>query len=138
MGKAFHAASLHARVTDKLQEPIYIILELLRAGVVHGHRFGGHNAPVLSGGPSFGSDEEQSHTLLIMRVLSTVPLNFRVGSPLVYSILTYSAGAVVWTPVARVAGLQLVCQGDEQGPAAPPGGDQRPHPPVRRRTTHAR
>lgn len=78
MGKAFHAASASARVTDKLQEAIYIVLELLRAGVVHGHRFGGPNAPLLSGGPSFGSDEEQSNTLLIMRVLSVVPLNFRV------------------------------------------------------------
>lgn len=80
MGKAFHAACNFARVTDKLQEPIYIILELLRAGVVHGHRFGGPNAPVLSGGPSFGTDEEQSNTLLIMRVLSAIPLNFRVRS----------------------------------------------------------
>lgn len=82
MGKAFHAACNSARVTDKLQEPIYIILELLRAGVVHGHRFGGPNAPVLSGGPSFGTDEEQSNTLLIMRVLSAIPLNFRVSAAL--------------------------------------------------------
>lgn len=94
MGKAFHAASLTSRVTDKLQEPIYIILELLRAGVVHGHRFGGHSAPVLSGGPSFGTDEEQSNILLIMRVLSAVPLNFRVRSSSFGTWLTRSARAV--------------------------------------------
>lgn len=79
MGKAFHAACNASRVTDKLQEPIYTVLELLRAGVVHGHRFGGPNAPMLSGGPSFGSDEEQANTLLIMRVLSVIPLNYRVS-----------------------------------------------------------
>lgn len=79
IGKAFHASCQAARVTDKLQEPIYIILELLRAGVVHGNRFGGLSAQPLSGGPSFGTDEEQSNTLLIMRVLSVVPLNFRVS-----------------------------------------------------------
>lgn len=81
IGKAFHAACQAARVTDKLQEPIYIILELLRAGVVHGNRFGGTSAQPLSGGPSFGSDEEQAYTLLFMRVLSVVPLNFRVCWP---------------------------------------------------------
>ncbi|EKD04566.1 viral life cycle-related protein [Trichosporon asahii var. asahii CBS 8904] len=91
MGKAFHAACNSARVTDKLQEPIYIILELLRAGVVHGHRFGGPNAPVLSGGPSFGTDEEQSNTLLIMRVLSAIPLNFRWSGPLSRELLVFNS-----------------------------------------------
>ncbi|KAL1407037.1 COP9 signalosome complex subunit 5 [Vanrija albida] len=94
MGKAFHAAGNSARVTDKLQESIYIVLELLRAGVVHGHRFGGPNAPLLSGGPSFGSDEEQSNTLLIMRVLSVVPLNFRPeqwAGPLSRELLVFNS-----------------------------------------------
>lgn len=79
MGKALHAACLASRVNDKFQESLYLILELLRAGVVHGNKWGAPDAPPLSGGPSFGSDEDQASTLLIMRCLSVVPLNFRVS-----------------------------------------------------------
>jgi hypothetical protein len=79
MGKALHAACVNSRVNDRLQESVYILLELLRAGVVHGQRWGGPDAEPLSGGPSFGSEEDQSSTLLIMRVLSILPLSFRVS-----------------------------------------------------------
>jgi hypothetical protein len=80
MGKALHAACAASRVNDRLQESIYLLLELLRAGVVHGGRWGGADAEILSGGPSFGSEEEQSSALLIMRVLSVLPLSFRVST----------------------------------------------------------
>ena len=79
MGKALHAACAVSRVNDRFQEALYLVLELLRAGVVHGQRWGGPDAEPLSGGPSFGSDEDQSSTLLIMRVLSVLPLSFRVS-----------------------------------------------------------
>lgn len=81
MGKALHAACSSSRVNDRFQESIYLVLELLRAGVVHGARWGGPDSEQLSGGPSFGSEEEQSSTLLIMRVLSVLPLSFRVSQP---------------------------------------------------------
>jgi len=81
MGKALYAACVNSRVNDRFQESLYLVLELLRAGVVHGGRWGGPDAEPLSGGPSFGSEEDQSSTLLIMRVLSILPLNFRVSPP---------------------------------------------------------
>ncbi|KAL0243618.1 hypothetical protein I308_105585 [Cryptococcus tetragattii IND107] len=43
-----------------LEEPIYLILELLRAGVLHGGKWGGPEAAPLLGGPSFGDEDEQS------------------------------------------------------------------------------
>ena len=79
MGKALHAACVSSRTNDRFQESFYLLLELLRAGVVHGGRWGGPDAEPLSGGPSFGSEEDQSSTLLIMRVMSILPLNFRVS-----------------------------------------------------------
>ncbi len=79
MGKALHAACVASRVNDKFQESLYLLLELLRAGVVHGHKWANET---LSGGPSFGTEEDQASTLLIMRCLSVVPLNFRVGPSL--------------------------------------------------------
>ena len=78
MGKALHAACANSRVTDRFQESLYLVLELLRAGVVHGQRWSKDEEP-LSGGPSGGSDEDQMCVMLIMRVLSALPLNSRVS-----------------------------------------------------------
>jgi hypothetical protein len=80
MGKALHAACVSSRVNDRFQESVCLVLELLRAGVVHGTKWGGPDAEPFSGGPSFGTDEEQSSMLLIMRVLSVLPLGFRVST----------------------------------------------------------
>nr|XP_019046903.1 XPG domain-containing protein [Kwoniella bestiolae CBS 10118]OCF25833.1 XPG domain-containing protein [Kwoniella bestiolae CBS 10118] len=77
IGKALYAANAVSRVNDRFQEPLYLLLELLRAGVVHGSKWGGDNAEVLSGGPSFGTDEEQKSILLIMRCISILPLMSR-------------------------------------------------------------
>ena len=41
-----------ARVNDKFQDSLYLFLELVRAGVVHGHLWSGR---AFSGGPSFGT-----------------------------------------------------------------------------------
>jgi hypothetical protein len=76
MGKAMHAGFETAHIVDRFQEPLYLILELLRAGVVHGSRFGNE---ILSGGPTYGDEKEQRSALLIMRCLSVLPLNFRVS-----------------------------------------------------------
>ncbi|WRT64536.1 uncharacterized protein IL334_001468 [Kwoniella shivajii] len=77
IGKALYAANAASRVNDRFQEPLYLLLELLRAGVIHGSRWGGDKAEILSGGPSFGTDEEQKSILLIMRCISILPLIFR-------------------------------------------------------------
>lgn len=47
-----HTAIRRARVTDKFQDPLYLFLELVRAGVMHGHLWSGR---AFSGGPSFGT-----------------------------------------------------------------------------------
>jgi hypothetical protein len=62
-----NAACATSRVNDRFQEPLYLFLELLRAGVIHGNRA-----------------EESSIELLIMRCISILPLNFRVSSTLEY------------------------------------------------------
>lgn len=91
-----YTAIRQARVNDKFQDPLYLFLELVRAGVMHGHLWSGR---AFSGGPSFGSglfiyfshghpgiltptppDDEKSCMLLVMRVLSIVPLNFKVST----------------------------------------------------------
>jgi hypothetical protein len=76
IGRAMHAACVYSKVNDRFQESLYIILEMMRAGVVHGGRF---SDTLLSGGPSFGTEEEQSSNLLIMRCLCVLPLNYRVS-----------------------------------------------------------
>lgn len=47
-----YAAIRSARVNDKFQDSLYLFLELIRAGVMHGHLWS-HRA--FSGGPSFGT-----------------------------------------------------------------------------------
>lgn len=47
-----YAAIKSARVVDKFQDPLYLFLELVRAGVMHGHLWSNR---AFSGGPSFGT-----------------------------------------------------------------------------------
>jgi Temperature dependent protein affecting M2 dsRNA replication len=60
----------HARVNDKFQDPLYLFLELVRAGVMHGHLWSG---PAFSGGPSFGTGKCNSHTYLFYLIYIFVP-----------------------------------------------------------------
>ncbi|KAG5642915.1 hypothetical protein DXG03_001886 [Asterophora parasitica] len=78
LARAMYVAIKQARLNDKFQDPLYLFLELVRAGVMHGHLWSGR---AFSGGPSFGTDDEKSSMLLVMRVLSIVPLNFKACSP---------------------------------------------------------
>lgn len=54
LGKALAAGINVSRVNDKFQEPLYLALELARAGVLHGDLWSGRT---YSGGPSFGTRE---------------------------------------------------------------------------------
>ncbi|MBL2417113.1 hypothetical protein ELJ38_30630, partial [Klebsiella pneumoniae] len=74
LGKALYAGISVARVNDKFQEPLYLALELARAGVLHGDLW---SNKAYSGGPSFGAPEELTSLLLFMRCLSIVPLSYR-------------------------------------------------------------
>jgi hypothetical protein len=79
-GKALQESLTKSRVNDRLQESLFLVLELLRAGVLHGDAFEeGPNGP-LSGGPNFGTQTDDQCMLLVMRCLGTLPLNARVSS----------------------------------------------------------
>lgn len=54
LARAMYTAIRAARVNDKFQDSLYLFLELIRAGVMHGHLWS-HRA--FSGGPSFGTGE---------------------------------------------------------------------------------
>ncbi|KAF7345495.1 XPG I-region protein [Mycena venus] len=91
LARAMYAAIKGAKVNDKFQDPLYLFLELVRAGVMHGHLWSGR---AFSGGPSFGTDEEKACMLLVMRVLSIVPLNFKPApwsAPLSRELLVFNS-----------------------------------------------
>ncbi|KAF8211055.1 XPG I-region protein [Mycena galopus ATCC 62051] len=91
LARAMYAAIKSAKVNDKFQDPLYLFLELVRAGVMHGHLWSGR---AFSGGPSFGTDEEKACMLLVMRVLSIVPLNFKPvpwSAPLSRELLVFNS-----------------------------------------------
>ncbi|KAK8847637.1 hypothetical protein IAR55_005496 [Kwoniella newhampshirensis] len=80
-----------SRVLDKKDEIVANVI--WRFMEVRG-KWGDPNAEVLSGGPSFGSDEEQKSTLLIMRCLSILPLMFRPqqwAGPLSRELLVFNS-----------------------------------------------
>ncbi|CCO29222.1 putative protein C139,01c [Rhizoctonia solani AG-1 IB] len=72
LARALHATLNSVKVNDKFQDSMYLFLEMVRAGVIHGNLWSGR---AYSGGPSFGDDEEKKSMLLVMRVLSIVPLS---------------------------------------------------------------
>jgi hypothetical protein len=91
LARAMYTAIKQARVNDKFQDPLYLFLELVRAGVMHGHLW---SQRAFSGGPSFGTDDEKSCMLLVMRVLSIVPLNFKAqpwSAPLSRELLVFNS-----------------------------------------------
>ncbi|KAL7412309.1 temperature dependent protein affecting M2 dsRNA replication-domain-containing protein [Mrakia frigida] len=56
LAQALQAGVKAARVNDKFQEPLFLALELTRAGVLHGDLWSGR---AWSGGPSFGTGESR-------------------------------------------------------------------------------
>lgn len=54
MARSMFVALRNARLNDKFQDPLFIFLELVRAGVMRGNLFSGR---AFSGGPSFGTGE---------------------------------------------------------------------------------
>ena len=68
-----------ARVNDKFQDSLYLFLELVRAGVMHGHLWSGR---AFSGGPSFGTGEAGFSHLALKAALADPlpPLRARAGA----------------------------------------------------------
>ena len=52
LARAMFLALKKAGINDKFQDPLYLLLELARAGVLHGNLWSGR---AYSGGPSFGT-----------------------------------------------------------------------------------
>jgi len=91
LARAMYVAIRPTRVNDKFQDSLYLFLELVRAGVMHGHLWSGR---AFSGGPSFGTDDEKASMLLVMRVLSIVPLSFKAqpwSAPLSRELLVFNS-----------------------------------------------
>ncbi|KAK2465487.1 hypothetical protein APHAL10511_002379 [Amanita phalloides] len=116
LARAMYAALEQTRINDKFQDPLYLFLELVRAGVMHGHLWSGR---AFSGGPSFGTDEEKSCMLLVMRVLSIVPLNFKPqawSAPLSRELLVFNSFVRSLTRALRtlleVTVLNMLLRGD--------------------------
>jgi len=116
LARAMHTAIKQARVNDKFQDPLYLFLELVRAGVMHGHLW---SQRAFSGGPSFGTDDEKSSMLLVMRVLSIVPLNFKSqpwSAPLSRELLVFNSFVRSLTRALRtlleVASLNMLLRSD--------------------------
>ncbi|EIM22091.1 viral life cycle-related protein, partial [Wallemia mellicola CBS 633.66] len=90
-GRAMHNALTVSRLNDKFQEPLLILVELLRAKVLHDRHFSNRQ---FSGGPSFGTEEEKKSMLLIIRTLSIVPLQFKPeqwSGPLSKELLVFNS-----------------------------------------------
>ncbi|TDL23820.1 XPG I-region protein [Rickenella mellea] len=116
LARAMYAAIKLARVNDKFQDPLYLFLELARAGVMHGHLWSNR---AFSGGPSFGTDDEKQCMLLVMRVLSIVPLTFKPqawNAPLSRELLVFNSFVKSLTRALRtlleVASLNMLLRGD--------------------------
>ncbi|KAJ7230333.1 XPG I-region protein [Mycena pura] len=116
LARAMYVAIRSAKVNDKFQDALYLFLELVRAGVMHGHLWSGR---AFSGGPSFGTDEEKSSMLLVMRVLSIVPLNFKAqpwSAPLSRELLVFNAFVRSLTRALRtlveVASLNMILRNE--------------------------
>jgi len=56
-----------ARVNDKFQDPLYLFLELVRAGVMHGNLW---SSRAFSGGPSFGTGKSTRSLFLLFEFSS--------------------------------------------------------------------
>jgi len=116
LARAMYTAVRTARVNDKFQDPLYLFLELIRAGVMHGHLWSNR---AFSGGPSFGTEDEKASMLLVMRVLSIVPLNFKPqqwSAPLSRELLVFNSFIRSLTRSLRtlleVTTLNMLLRGD--------------------------
>ncbi|KAJ9122498.1 hypothetical protein QFC22_001927 [Naganishia vaughanmartiniae] len=74
IGEALYKAVVASRLNDKFQEPLYIALELIRAGALHGDRWDNEE---ISGGASMNTASDNQCMLLFMRSISILPLIFR-------------------------------------------------------------
>lgn len=90
-GRALYGALVQSRVNDKFQDPVYLAIELVRAGVLHSGKF---SNKTWSGGPNLGGESDKTNAMLVMRVLSIVPLTFKAEAwtgPVSRSLLVFNS-----------------------------------------------
>lgn len=90
-GKALYLGLKESKVNDKLQEPLLLVIEMLKMGCLHSNWFGGRT---WTGTAHLGSEDDKRNMLLVMRVLSIVPLSFKPMSwqgPLSRDLLTFNS-----------------------------------------------
>ncbi|CAH7686379.1 temperature dependent protein affecting M2 dsRNA replication-domain-containing protein [Phakopsora pachyrhizi] len=90
-GKALYMGLKESKVNDKLQEPLFLVIEMLRMGCLHSNWFGGRT---WTGTAHLGTEEDKRNMLLVMRVLSIVPLSFKPMAwqgPLSRDLLTFNS-----------------------------------------------
>ncbi|EPQ31463.1 uncharacterized protein PFL1_00798 [Pseudozyma flocculosa PF-1] len=114
--RACHLALKRARLNDKLQEPLYLALELIRGGALHANYYGNR---AYSGGPSFGTPDEKQHMLLVMRTLSTLPMQFKPQNwtaPLSRELLVFNsflkATARAMRNLVEMIAMSMLLRGD--------------------------
>ncbi|SPO28323.1 related to MKT1 - retroviral protease signature protein [Ustilago trichophora] len=114
--RALYLALKKSKLNDKLQEPLYLALELLRSGVLHANYFGGR---VYSGGPSYGDETEKKHMLLVMRTVSLLQMTFKPAqwtAPLSRELLVFNSFVKSTTRAMRnlveMISLSLLLRGD--------------------------
>lgn len=89
--RALYLALKMSKLNDKLQEPLFLALELLRGGALHANYFGGR---AYSGGPSYGNEVEKRHMLLVMRTVSLLQMTFKPAqwtAPLSRELLVFNS-----------------------------------------------
>lgn len=114
--RALYLALKKSKLNDKLQEPLFLALELLRGGVLHANLFGGRN---YSGGPTFGSETEKKHMLLVMRTVSLLQMTFKPlpwSAPLSRELLVFNSFVKSTTRSMRnlveMISMSLLLRGD--------------------------
>ncbi|PKI84385.1 hypothetical protein MVES1_001701 [Malassezia vespertilionis] len=119
-GEALYAALQTLRVNDKLKEPLYLAIELIRAHVLNNAWYDG---VAHSGGPSFGSEQEMQHMLLVMRAASLISLQCKPqkwDAPLSRELLVFNSFVKSLTRSLRslveMATLGLLLKGDARKP----------------------
>lgn len=83
--RALHLALRTSRLNDKVQEPLYLALELVREGALHANYYtspasnGQPGQPrIFSGGPSYEETEDEKRwLLLILRSMSLLPMQYK-------------------------------------------------------------
>lgn len=126
--RALHLGIRTARLNDKLQEPLYLALELIRAGVLSAQKYRkpseSSGAPPtepleLSGGPDTDTltEADQKSELLLLRTFSLLPMQFKPeawSQPVSMELLVFNSfvramGRSMRQLVEMIASTMLLC-----------------------------